>query len=291
MTRARLVGLVVAVATAAVLPLVTATAADATAYRYWTYWLGGSGGWTFSQYGATYQSPAGSVDGWRFGVSTVAGSIKPRTGSSFAAICGSHAPAAAGRKLVGLVVDYGTAADAPPGQHPPGGIDTFCADVDAGARAFDVLSVYAHDAVRTEGGLVCGIAGYPIGECGEAVTSTPTPRPTHSAVPSTRQATPSATQARTTATRAGGASAVAPSTAASIRSRSSSAAATAASSDPAVSGSGSPSVVAVGTAGRAPVDDGSGGAPAGALAGAGLIAVVGGAAAVRAWRGRSGRHG
>src|SRR6185436_7171112 len=110
--------------------------------------------WTFSSVGATYVPPGSSVDGWRFGVSTGAGSIKPRTASSFTGICGGRAPAA-GHKLVGLVVDYGTSADAPAGQHPPAGIDSFCADVVTGANAYQVLSAYS--SVRSAGGLVCGI--------------------------------------------------------------------------------------------------------------------------------------
>src|SRR5207342_1522299 len=109
-----------------------------------SYWHGTSGGgWTFSQVGAQYQPAAGSVDGWRFAVSGTAGSVKPRAAASFDAICGSHAPAPAGQKLVGLVVDYGTTADAPPGQHPPRGVDTYCAQVADNGSSAVVLQQYA----------------------------------------------------------------------------------------------------------------------------------------------------
>src|SRR6266571_4053686 len=153
---------------------VAAGPASATAYRYWSYWHGTpSGGWSFSPVGASYQPPAGSVDGWRFAVSGVAGSVQPRAVASFATICAQHAPAASGDKLVGLVVDFGTTADAPPGQHPPRGVDTFCADLPDNGTSAQVLDQYS--SVRTESGLVCAIDGYPVGECGVIVQPTPTP--------------------------------------------------------------------------------------------------------------------
>jgi len=36
-------------------------------YQYWSYWHGGSGGWTYSSVGPTsYRASSGTVDGWRF---------------------------------------------------------------------------------------------------------------------------------------------------------------------------------------------------------------------------------
>ena len=48
--------------------------AQATAYRYWTYWHGGPSGWTFATVGSSGVATQGSVEGWRFAVSGVAGS-------------------------------------------------------------------------------------------------------------------------------------------------------------------------------------------------------------------------
>ena len=121
------------------------------------------------------EPPRDTIPVIRFAVSGTAGSVQPRASSSFGAICGSHAPAPSGQKLVGLVVDYGTTADAPPGQHPPRGVDMFCAQVGDHGTSAQVLVAYA--TVRSESGLVCAIDGYPANECGAVVTPSPTPKP------------------------------------------------------------------------------------------------------------------
>jgi hypothetical protein len=149
------------------------TTANATSYRYWTYWIGDSGNWAFSSVGAARRPPDGGVEGWRFEVSPAASSSQPpRTAASFAAICGSAQPAA-GMKRVALVIDYGTASDAPPGERPPAGIVKVCQEVAADATGYQVLGAVA--AIRAQGGLVCGIGGYPATGCGEPVAD---PRPT-----------------------------------------------------------------------------------------------------------------
>ena len=259
-----------------------AAPASAAAYRYWSYWHGTSGGgWSFSQVGATYQPPAGSVDGWRFAVSGTAGSVKPRTSSSFTAICGSHAAAPSGQKLVGLVVDYGTSADAPPGQHPPRGVDTFCAQVDDHGTSAQVLVAYA--SVRSQSGLVCAIDGYPTNECGAVVTPSPTPKPTprpsRSSAPTSHAVEPAAAATRTSA---GTRTSSSRTTAGSASASASSASGAAATADP----SSTPSAVAVGAGGVAP-PSGGGGPPVAALVGAGLVLAVGAAALLRSRRGRT----
>jgi len=154
-----------------------ATAAQASSYRYWTYWVGDSGTWAFSSIGAARRPPDGGVEGWRFEVSQAAASSQPpRTPASFAAICGSTQPVA-GMKRVALVIDYGTSADAPPGEHPPGGVVASCEVVDVDATGYAVLGGVS--SIRAQGGLVCGIGGYPAAGCGEPV-SDPTPSPSPS---------------------------------------------------------------------------------------------------------------
>ena len=71
-----------------------------------------------------------------------------------------------------LVVDYGTAEDAPPGDAPPDGVVTHCAVVPTSANGYAVLDDLT--SMRVEGGLVCGIGGYPARGCGEVVSEPPT---------------------------------------------------------------------------------------------------------------------
>ena len=152
------------------------TPARASAYRYWSYYHAapGSATWTFAGAGATYRPSPGAVEGWRFAVSPgTASAPAPRAdpATAYNRAC-SGATAAAGQKLVALVVDYGTASDAPPGEKPPGGVVATCTTVAANADGFDVLRA-AHVSVREQGGLVCGLDGYPRTECAPLVMTTP----------------------------------------------------------------------------------------------------------------------
>ena len=163
--------------------LVVAAPAQAAAYRFWSYWQSPSGTWTFSQAGPSAVLPAdGTVEGWRFGITTEGGSADaaPRVEPSFDALCGQTAPVA-GSKRVGLVVDFGDAAEAPDGETPPAAIAT-CALVPEDANGYAVLRSVAQ--VRTESGMVCGIAGYPTGECAVVVDD---PLPAASAAADTSQ--------------------------------------------------------------------------------------------------------
>lgn len=144
--------------------------ADATSYRFWSYWVGGSD-WTFSSQGAARRPADGSVDGWRFAVSPASSStIPPRHSPTFDSLCG-RTPAQDGKKRVGLVVDPGVSGDAPGGEAPPPIIAT-CAVVPQDANGYDVLMTVA--TLRSDKGLVCGINGYPATECGAPVAD-PTP--------------------------------------------------------------------------------------------------------------------
>jgi hypothetical protein len=150
-----------------------ASPAEATSYRFWSYWTGGSD-WTFSSEGAARRPPDGGVDGWRFAISPASSStIPPRQSPSFNRLCGST-PAQDGHKRVGLVIDFGTSSDAPDGESPPAVITT-CAVVPDDANGYEVLMTVAQ--LRTDSGLICGINGYPATECG-LVVSDPTASPT-----------------------------------------------------------------------------------------------------------------
>jgi hypothetical protein len=201
---------------------VSASSADAASYRYWSFWTANaSGSWTYSNVGAASTRPNdGDVQGWRFAVSTGANSstIAPRTAGSLDALCAGQPPVA-DKKRVGLVVDFGTRADAPPGEAPPTS-RTFCVLAPVKASGASVL-LQALSA-RTKDGLVCGINGYPRTECAVVVTDarpsatpdnspettqqpaapnrrpSPVPRTTvdsSAAPPSTTKATPSTTTA------------------------------------------------------------------------------------------------
>ncbi len=284
---ARVAAAVVAAWAALAVVAATAAPASASSYRYWSYWHGtSSGGWSFSPVGATFRPAAGSVDGWRFAVSGAAASVQPRASASYDSICARHAAAPSGQKLVGLVVDYGTRADAPAGQQPPRGVDTYCAQVPDAASSAQVLVQYA--SVRSESGLVCAIDGYPVGECGVIVrppTAKPSPQPT------SHRPSPAPSAGRSTgggSSPAAGSRVPAPVGATAPGSGPLAAAATTPGSPLATSGTSTgddPQPVAVGAAGVRGPDDPGGGPPVGALVGAALVLVVGAAAALRALRG------
>lgn len=142
--------------------------AHAAAYRYWTYWQGGTGTWAFATAGpASLIPPDGSVEGWRFAVTTTAGNAidAPQAAPDFAAICGST-PAQPNHKRVALVVDPGSPAIAPEGQTPPPPITT-CVVAEPDATGYQVLR--ATTSVRTDKGLICAVSDYPSGECAPVV--------------------------------------------------------------------------------------------------------------------------
>lgn len=177
----RAVATVATLAVTAALALGVAATAHAAAYRYWTYWQGGTGSWAFATAGPASLVPAdGSVEGWRFAVTTTAGSAidAPSVAPSFDAICGAT-PAENGRKRVALVVDPGSPAIAPEGQTPPATITT-CVVAEPDATGYQVLR--STTSVRTDGGLICAVDDYPSGECAPVVDD---PVPTDSATAAT----------------------------------------------------------------------------------------------------------
>ncbi|MEV6009678.1 SCO2322 family protein [Streptomyces sp. NPDC051976] len=149
---------------------VAAAPAHAAGYRYWSYWLGVGGGWTYAQSGPAVRVPGdGSVEGWRFAVSLDAAdkAAQPRGKADFAAICGGT-PAVKGQKRVALVIDAGTAADAPGGARPPA-VRTACARVRRDASSADALAAVAKPLRYDSAGILCAIGGYPATGCGEQV--------------------------------------------------------------------------------------------------------------------------
>ena len=144
-------------------PGATATPA---AYRYWVYYALAEGEWKSRDTGP-YQvtPPDGAVEGWRYATAATVGERTPRATPGFEDLCGKI-PAEAGKKRVGVVVDYGRPADGADGANPPAPIAR-CALVPTNASGSQVL---AHAiAVRDEDGMVCGIDNYPAQGCSEAL--------------------------------------------------------------------------------------------------------------------------
>lgn len=159
------------IAVTAMMHVAIAPAASAeSAYRYWTYWTVTDSAWAFSHQGAGTSIPAdGSVEGWHFAVSGSAADAKARPGvdasTAFADICGGQVEQP-GRKRVALVIDPGPAGIAPDGEAPGAPVRT-CVVADTDATGYEILR--SQVPVRVEGGLVCGVDGYPAHECAPVV--------------------------------------------------------------------------------------------------------------------------
>lgn len=155
--------LIIAVVAAVVLP---AGAASAAAYRYWGFFQLQGSTWAFATKGPDQVTPPdGSVEGWRFAVAGESDSRTPRASATFDQLCGSTA-AESGKKRVGLVIDYGRAADAEEGTTPPAPTGK-CAVVAPAATSAEVLAAVA--TVRAEKGLVCAVDSHPATGCGGEV--------------------------------------------------------------------------------------------------------------------------
>ncbi|MFD1659950.1 SCO2322 family protein [Streptomyces caeni] len=164
-----------ALAAAALLILPAGGPAHAVGYRYWSFWERHGQAWTYATQGPSTASPAdGDVQGFRFAVSEDSQDAeRPRGTADFAAVCAAT-PAREGRKRVALVIDFGTAADAPSGETPPAP-RTVCARVPEDATTADALAAVAKPLRYDTNALLCAIAGYPGRGCGEQVRET-TPR-------------------------------------------------------------------------------------------------------------------
>ncbi|MGW7367371.1 SCO2322 family protein [Streptomyces sp. NPDC054841] len=166
---ARLTALVLALGVALTV-LGGAGSAQAAGYRYWSFWQSDGGAWAYATQGPATARPAdGTVDGFRFSVSADSqDSARPRTAPGFAALC-AGTPAKAGTKRVGVVVDFGTPADAPGGETPPAP-RTGCAQVRPDATSAEALAAVAEPLRYNSDALLCAISGCPRTGCGEQVS-------------------------------------------------------------------------------------------------------------------------
>jgi hypothetical protein len=151
----------------------TGTAQATTGYKYWNYFHVKNGAYVFATTGPSDYTPKDkSVEAYRYGLSTASSGLKPRTAPTtypFAKICaGTHARSS--QKRVGVLLDFGTGADAPSGQKPPQP-RAGCALVPANATGQQVLETVAK--VRAQKGLVCGVDGYPASGCSVTVKNPP----------------------------------------------------------------------------------------------------------------------
>jgi hypothetical protein len=178
-------------------PLATAPA-QAAQYRYWTYWWGAGSGWQYASLGPAYDSARignGFVLGWRFGVTgpNGGGSSPPRHSAGYDSF---HCPPTpAGQVGVALVVDFGTAADQPPGDHRPltGAVLVSCVTLAPHSNGITALGQAGVSFLpRASDGLVCALDGYPSTECA-AVVADPTPAPTRTAAPTPTRPAPNPT--------------------------------------------------------------------------------------------------
>ncbi|WP_128428098.1 SCO2322 family protein [Streptomyces cyaneus] len=147
-----------------------APAAQATGYRYWSFWDRDGAGWIYATQGPSLARPSdGDVQGFRFAVSADSkDAAQPRGAAAFDVIC-ARTPAQDGTKRVALVIDFGTAADAPSGETPPAR-RTACARVTPDATTAEALAAVAKPLRYDTNALLCAISGYPETGCGEQVS-------------------------------------------------------------------------------------------------------------------------
>ncbi|MFH9198807.1 SCO2322 family protein [Streptomyces anulatus] len=165
--------------------LLGAGSAEAAGYRYWSFWDGNGKNWEYATQGPSLLRPDdGAVQGFRFAVSEDSGdAAQPRRAPDFGAIC-ADTPVKDGQKRVALVIDPGTAADAPDGEKPPAP-RTACAQVAPDASSAEALASVAKPLRYDSSAMLCAISGYPKSGCGEQVSgqdgrAKPTPSTTAS---------------------------------------------------------------------------------------------------------------
>ncbi|MBA4864831.1 hypothetical protein H1V43_26480 [Streptomyces sp. PSKA54] len=170
MIRHRLATLVLGLLLTVLGVLLGAGQAQAVGYRYWSFWERDGGAWAYASQGPSFVRPEdGAVQGFRFAVSEDSqDSTKPRGDAGFAAIC-ADTPAKDGTKRVALVLDFGTAEDAPDGETPPKP-RTACARIAEDATTADALAAVAGPLRYDSNALLCAISGYPETGCGEQVS-------------------------------------------------------------------------------------------------------------------------
>lgn len=166
----RAAAFVLMLVTAMLATVALAAPAQATAYRYWSYWQGASGTWVAAQTGpGDYTLVDEDVQGWRFAITSDNPAAAPDNAPDFATLCPDLAAASVteGDIRAAVVLDSGFTADAPDGQTPPADVVS-CVTVPEGSTGNQALA--AAGAVTEDGGLVCAINGYPTDECGAEVS-------------------------------------------------------------------------------------------------------------------------
>ncbi|MER5971300.1 SCO2322 family protein [Streptomyces sp. NPDC002055] len=163
------VATVATVVAGAVLAVLGAAPAHAQGYRYWSFWDRKGESWVYATQGPATERPAdGEVRGFRFAVSADSKDAEqPRGSARFGTLC-ADTSAKAGSKRVAVVLDFGTAADAPDGERPPAP-RTECASVPEDATSAEVLAAVAKPLRYDSGALLCAVSGYPKKGCGEQV--------------------------------------------------------------------------------------------------------------------------
>lgn len=157
-----------ALAAAGALGVLALPAEASTAYRYWSYWNAdpSSAKWGYATEGSGTHIPQdGSVEGWRFGLAGDSTRIQPSMLPNFETMCDGVTPPADGKR-VAIVIDPGTAQEAPAGERPSTVI-TECVTAELGATGLQILQSLVD--VRMEAGFVCGLDGYPSRECAPLV--------------------------------------------------------------------------------------------------------------------------
>ncbi|WP_436756149.1 SCO2322 family protein [Streptomyces sp. URMC 124] len=169
MTRGGAVAALAAVLLTLLGALLGAAPAQAAGYRYWSFWQSSGGQWAYAAQGPATSRPGdGEAVGFRFAVSADSSdAAKPRAAADFGAVC-DGTPAKDGTKRVAVVLDFGTAGDAPAGETPPAA-RTACARVGEDATAGEALAAVAKPLRYDSSALLCAIAGYPRTGCGEQV--------------------------------------------------------------------------------------------------------------------------
>ncbi|QKV97882.1 hypothetical protein HUT19_28685 [Streptomyces sp. NA02950] len=171
----RLASAVVAVLAGLLVPVVGAAPAQAgSGYRYWSFWEreADATNWTYATQGPSVARPGdGDTIGFRFAVSEDSrNAVQPRGTADFNSIC-ADTPAKDGSKRIAVIIDFGTAEDAPGGDTPPKKARTHCARIDERATAGEVLAAVAKPLRYNSAALLCAIAGYPSSGCGEKTGS------------------------------------------------------------------------------------------------------------------------
>ncbi|MFC9248689.1 SCO2322 family protein [Streptomyces sp. NPDC057136] len=193
MTRGRTGAAVLLLVVGGLLAVLGAGSAQAAGYRYWSFWESDGKNWTYATQGPSLTRPDdGAVEGFRFSVSEDSqDSAQPRHAPDFEEIC-AGTPARDGTKRIGVVIDPGTAADAPDGETPPA-LRAACARVEPDASAAEALASVATPLRYSSNALLCAISGYPASGCGDQVAGDPddTSEPADSTPAATAPATTS----------------------------------------------------------------------------------------------------